>query len=122
MPSFKSPLEYIATMQEEEPPKPRKRATGFNSPLDDVSASDTSKAMKSKMRAGIYNRKTITLMAEQQEYIEEVVAAEIGMSGLETYRWLLDIALDLYEQGTRPEAKRVVTKTVPKKKHWTSEA
>lgn len=131
MDEFDSPLSIIRSLEEEEAAAPRRqpgsrrgparKQAEFDSPMQGMSATTTAKAVGSKMRAGQYNRKTITIPAEQQQYIEEVVAAEISMSGLETYRWLLDIALAHFEEGERPEAKTVVTKTVPKKKHWTSE-
>lgn len=75
------------------------------------------------MRAGQYVRENITLAEAQKRYIRDVVAKELGVSALEAYRWLIDLGLQAYEDGIRPETEVVttLTRTRAKKGHWTSQ-
>lgn len=75
------------------------------------------------MRAGQYIRENITLPEAQKHYIRDTVAKDLGLSALETYRWLIDLGLQAYEAGSRPETEVVMTLTRArtKKEHWTSQ-
>lgn len=103
--------------------KPTKRPKAqssyrFNSPLTEMPSQRAAKAVKSGSLVGQYKRRTITLLPEQDEYIDQIAKAE-GMGKLAMYRWLIDCALSHYEAGERPE-KEVVERATAKLKHWTS--
>ncbi len=75
------------------------------------------------MRAGQYVRENITLTEAQKRYIRDVVAKELDVSALEAYRWLIDLGLQAYEAGSRPETEIVstITRSRAKKGHWSSQ-
>lgn len=87
----------------EEEPSPRKPRREFSDLVARVRHSEVSNVTASEYkRAGRYYRKTILLPPEQIEYIDELRRRE-GVGVLEFYRWLIDIALQQYEAGARPE-------------------
>ena len=92
----------------------------FDSPADRLSASQVAEVTQNKSRAGRYMRKTLTLPPEQIHYISELADQEqIGL--LEFYRWLIDVGLQAYEEGARPEVESKTVRGEAKKKHRTSQ-
>lgn len=97
----------------------------FDSPWeqDEVRPSQTRKAVQDKhdpSRAGRFRRTTVTLPDQQVEYLDQI-ADEHNLSRLGLIRWLIDIALQAYDDGARPEVIRQITSREAKKEHWSSE-
>ena len=93
----------------------------FDSPTDQLSRRDVNRAATNKVMAGQYQRKTITLPPEQVEFIGQLAAKE-GIGVLEFYRWLVDTALMVYEDGFRPEIRAREVRSETRKGHWSSQA
>ena len=91
--------------------KKRPSISDFDSPLEDVSRQEMQKVtgQKDYVRAGQYERQTITLNPEMRRRIKQV-AREDGISLLGFYRFLLASALKAYEEGRLPY--RTVVKSV----------
>ena len=70
------------------------------------------------VKAGEYERQTITLPPEQRKLIKQL-AKENGVSMFDFYRWLIDQGLQHYEEGYRPEPESQVATGV-KLSHWSS--
>lgn len=96
------------------------RGKQFESPTDQLSRRDVQRASSSKAMAGQYQRKTITLPPEQVDYINDLARSE-GIGLLEFYRWLIDTALMVYEDGYRPEIKAREIRSETQKGHWSSQ-
>ena len=126
MAKFEDPLKSLREMQQEterEPATRKGRATrrpDFLDPLGAISAGEAARAVDSSSMAGQYKRVTYTLPPAQVAYIKEL-AQENGMSGLAFVRWLIDLALAEYEQGTRPEVETRVVRGEARMQHWTSQ-
>ncbi len=123
MAKFNDPLAKLRQLSQDDPPKPKpKPPVGgrFETPLDTVSAGDIAKATQEKSMAGQYKRKTISLPPGQVRYIKQIAAQE-GMGVLETYRWLVDMAIRHYDAGERPEIVRRTEKLTARKSHWSSQ-
>ena len=122
MAKFDSPLDKLKKIAEEKKPLSTKPVDDnrFENPLGDFSARDIAKATNDRSMAGQYKRKTISLPPEQVRFIKEIAQSE-RMGVLETYRWLIDIAIRHYEEGERPEVEAKTEKLTAKKTHWSSQ-
>ena len=115
---FSNPLDELTDPTPNPTPKPRRKR--FDAPTQSITTTDLQQASPDKLAAGQYRRKTITLPPAQLDYIKEI-AHENHLSVLATYRWLIDIALDLYEDGERPQVEIRQIRGEALRKHWTSE-
>ncbi len=121
MAKFNDPLAKLRKLSQDDPPKPKTPTRSrFETPLDGVSSSEIAKATQEKSMAGQYKRKTISLPPGQVRYIKQIAMQE-GMGVLETYRWLIDMAIRHYEEGERPEIERRTEKLTARKSHWSSQ-
>jgi hypothetical protein len=122
MAKFNDPLAKLRQLSKDDPPKPKQGASRsrFETPLDTVTSIEIAKATQEKSMAGQYKRKTISLPPGQVRYIKEIAARE-GMGVLETYRWLVDMAIRHYDEGERPEIERRTEKLTARKSHWSSQ-
>ncbi len=85
-----------------------------------AATADEEQRTPKSMRAGKYERQTITLPAEQKKLIKALAGdSQTGM--LQFYRWLIDQGLQAYEDGARPEPQEAVYKNV-KMGHWSSQS
>ncbi|HFC12361.1 MAG TPA: hypothetical protein ENJ56_05915, partial [Anaerolineae bacterium] len=98
MAKFDNPLNRLKKMADEKPQADKR----FENPLETFSAKDIAKATNDRSMAGQYKRKTISLPPGQVRYIKQIAQTE-RMGILETYRWLIDLAIRHYEEGERPE-------------------
>lgn len=77
----------------------------FKSGLEDGGV-DRKKAAKAKgadsLIAGNYIRKTFTWTEGQLDMIEEIATA-LGLSKFACARWLMDMGIQAYQEGQRPE-------------------
>lgn len=76
------------------------------------------KKVPRSMKAGSYVRQTITILPKMRKLIKKL-ATENRVSLLAFYRWLLDLGLQAYEDGARPEPSEP-TYTNVKMGHWSS--
>lgn len=122
MAKFNDPLAKLRQLSQDDPPKPKQKSnrSRFETPLDSVTAGEIAKATQEKSMAGQYKRKTISLPPGQVRYIKQIAMQE-GMGVLETYRWLIDMAIRHYEEGERPEIERRTEKLTARKSHWSSQ-
>lgn len=87
-------------------------ADKFDSPLRQIDRSAAVRASYPKSRlAGQYVRVTYTVHPDQKGDIE-AVARELGLSVMDTVRWLLDTGLAEYRHGARPEYETEVSRRV----------
>ena len=125
MAKFNDPLARLKELSkkaDDKPPASKPVAnTRFENPLHEVSARDVAKAVQERSMAGQYKRKTISLPPEQVRYIKQIAQTE-NMGVLETYRWLIDMAIRHYDEGERPEVERRTERLTAKKSHWSSQA
>lgn len=123
MAKFEDPLKKLRALTEEEAAEPLKQRSGkgrFDLPFGQVTAKDVAKATQDRSMAGQYKRKTINLPPEQVKYIRQIAKQE-GMGLLETYRWLIDLAIRHYETGEHPEIEGRTERLVARKTHWSSQ-
>lgn len=100
----------LAGMDEE--PKAKKTQFGYKNPLEDVSATDARKAIKSSKIAGKHIRVTLLLLPEMEEEIEQI-AQENGLGKNELARWLISLGLQKYhKEGVRPKIERITSSKV----------
>lgn len=88
----------------------------FRSGLDMVEAAELSSP---KSMAGKRKRVQFFIPPEQHQYIIRCAKKE-GMGVMEFRAWLIDLALQAYDKGMRPEMDEVVTRKRVKMKHATS--
>ncbi len=122
MAKFNDPLARLKELSKSDKPSAPKPApeARFENPLHEVSAREVAKAVQERSMAGQYKRKTISLPPEQVRYIKQIAQAET-MGILETYRWLIDMAIRYYDEGERPEVERKTELLTAKKSHWSSQ-
>jgi hypothetical protein len=100
--------------------EPRTRVKGsarrFRSALD---ASEAAELAAPKSMAGKQKRVQFFLPPEQHQYIIRC-AKEEGMGVMEFRAWLVDTALQAYDEGLRPELDEIVTRKHVKFQHATS--
>ena len=123
MAKFNDPLARLKELSRNDKSSASKPApeTRFENPLHEVSAQEVAKAIQERSMAGQYKRKTISLPPGQVRYIKQIAQAE-NMGILETYRWLIDMAIRHYDEGERPEVERKTERLTAKKSHWSSQA
>ncbi|MGB1252361.1 MAG: hypothetical protein ACPG8W_17205 [Candidatus Promineifilaceae bacterium] len=98
---------------------PKKKVTNerrFRSALDATEAATLSSP---KSMAGKRKRVQFFLPPEQHQYILNCSQTE-GMGVMEFRSWLIDVALQAYDNGLRPEMDTVVTRKRAKLTHTTS--
>ncbi len=111
----------VEPVEEPERDTPRsRRSSRFNAPTDNLSKRDVRRASTKRVMIGQYQRKTITLPPEQVDYIKELAEQE-GVGILEFYRWMIDTALMLYEEGERPQVSYREVRGEAAKGHWSSQ-
>lgn len=111
-----SDLDDLLDGIEEPKPKPKGRARRFRSALD---AGDAAKLSAPKSMAGKRKRVQFFLPPEQHQYIIRC-AKEEGMGVMEFRAWLVDTALQAYDDGLLPELDEIVTRKHVKFQHATS--
>jgi hypothetical protein len=118
---FDDPLDVLGrTTGSAQNPSSSKRTKTFDSPTERLSARQVAEVTQSKSLAGKYMRKTLTLPPEQIHYINKMAEQEdIGL--LEFYRWLIDLGLQAYENGARPEVRSKTVRGEARKEHWSSQ-
>lgn len=118
---FVDPLAALGGSDEAFQPVPvRKEKKRFDNPTDGLEAEDVLEATQSKLRAGQYVRMSVTVPPKQRRLLEEISRKE-QLSVNAFVRWALDLALDAYEQGERPEVTEVITRGEAVKRHWSSQ-
>ncbi len=122
----KNPLDNIPDQSStpESQPTSRRRRPSFNTPTDQINPADVQQIgtpepkTTDPRKAGKYKREAITLPPAQVEHIKQL-AEENQMSKLAFYRWLVDIALQQYDTGQRPDLPIIVAQEATKA-HWSS--
>ena len=128
---FNDPLDVLNALDassepEQNAPKPSKpksrksRKPSFDDPLEAVSSQQINRATESKGMAGRFKRKTFLIYPQQLDYLYQIAEAE-GMGVMETHRWLMDVALKAYDEGTRPEVETKTVRVRAKMKHWSGQ-
>lgn len=121
MSKFKNPLDQMAAMPDPQPPKQvvskRKKVGDFENPLAAISAQDKAKAVGSSLVAGQYIRRTFTFTPGQLQRIK-AVARELHIAETGIARWLIDVGLQEWDKGVRPELEEASIKLEPKLKNW----
>jgi hypothetical protein len=98
--------------------RPGKKAQ-FNSATEGLTRRTVRRATTSdSVRAGQYDRKTITLPPEQIAHIDKLRKIE-GIGVLAFYRWLIDQGLQNYEDGIRPTPQDKAIHDL-QMRHWSS--
>jgi hypothetical protein len=112
---FKNPLDILD--EPDLPVVPNKPKSGYQNPLAVISKHDVAKAaQKTGMTAGRFIRKQGTWTESQIDLIKTIAVQE-GMSELATMRWLIDLGLQAYVAGERPEMQEVIRRSEPKLKY-----
>lgn len=121
MSKFKNPLDQMAAMPEPEKPQQpaskRKKVGDFSNPLTTVSDQDKARAVGSSLVAGQYIRRTFTFTPGQLRRIKEI-ARELHIAETGIARWLIDVGLQAWEEGERPELEEASVKLEPKLRDW----
>lgn len=84
-----------------------------------LNPNDAAKLSSPKSMAGTRKRVQFFLPPEQHNYIIDCAAQE-GMGVMEFRSWLVDMALQAYDGGKRPEMDEIVTRKRAKMNHSTS--
>jgi hypothetical protein len=117
---FDNPLDRMASLPDPDVQpqkgKPRGRKQ-FENPLDQVSASEAGKAVRSSLVAGQYIRRTFTFTPGQLRRVKEI-ARELHIAETGIARWLIDEGLMQWERGVRPEIEAHTVKLEPKLNDW----
>jgi len=108
--------DFLADIGEAPKPKKQKNERRFKSGLDAAEAAELSSP---KSMAGKRKRVQFFLPPEQHQYIIRCANQE-GMGVMEFRSWLVDVALQAYDKGMRPEMDEVVTRKRAKLTHTTS--
>lgn len=118
---FDNPLDRMASLPDPEVKhsdlsrgRTRKQ---FKNPLDQVSATETGRAVGSSLVAGQYIRRTFTFTPGQLRRVKEI-ALELHISETAIARWLIDEGLLQWERGVRPEVEQRTIKLEPKLRDW----
>lgn len=117
---FSNPLEQMAAMPEPEKPATavkRRKMGDFSNPLDAVSEQDKAKSVGSSLVAGQYIRRTFTFTPGQLKRIK-AIARETHVAETGIARWLIDVGLQAWEDGLRPDLEEAAVKLEPKLKDW----
>jgi hypothetical protein len=107
------------TSSSQEKRKPSSRRKQFDSATVGLNTSQVrSVTTPDSVKAGQYDRKTITLPPKQIRLIDQLRRKE-GVGILAFYRWLIDQGLQAYERGARPQPADKVVHEV-NLEHWSS--
>jgi hypothetical protein len=118
------PLSELETKDDASPQKEaRKSSSAKRKPFDSATAGLNTSQVRSvttpdSVKAGQYDRKTITLPPKQIRLIDQLRRKE-GIGILAFYRWLIDQGLQAYERGARPQPTDKVVHEVDLG-HWSS--
>lgn len=112
-------VDKLDAIPDPSPATKKQKRQPFSTGLEGMPAGDAARATSSKSMAGRYKRMTITLLPGQIQHVRDLAERE-RMGLLEFVRWLIDLALQEYEVGRRPELEARVIRGEAKKGHWSS--
>ncbi len=117
------PLSELENKNEASPSKENRKQSTRHKQFDSATARLNTGQVRSvvtpeSVRAGQYDRKTITLPPKQIRLIDQLRRNE-GIGILAFYRWLIDQGLQAYEEGSRPRPADKVIHDVDLG-HWSS--
>jgi hypothetical protein len=116
------PLSELENKTEQVRPKDKKssyKRKEFDSATANLSSGQVrSVTTPDSIKAGQYDRKTITLPPKQIQLIDQLRRKE-GIGILAFYRWLIDQGLQAYESGSRPRPADKIVHEV-ELGHWSS--
>lgn len=116
---FDDPLAAMNQAREEaETPKKRPKRQEYDEPLRAVDRRQAAKASgKDSLTAGQYVRRQFTFLPAQLDKLAEV-ADELNLSQNAAARWLIDVGLEAYMNGERPDIEVVEVRAQPRLKDW----
>jgi hypothetical protein len=117
------PLKELDSKDEAAPQKETRKRSSRRKQFDSATAGLNTSQIRSvttpdSVKAGQYDRKTITLPPKQIRLIAQLRRKE-GVGILAFYRWLIDQGLQAYERGERPQPADKVVHEVDLG-HWSS--
>ena len=113
--NFDDPLAIMSNAREE---RPKKGKRPYDEPLAQVGRKQAAKATaKDSLTAGQYIRRQFTFLPAQLDKLAEV-AEELNLSQNAAARWLVDVGLEAYMSGERPDIEVVEVRAQPRLKDW----